>query len=440
MASATTHSTYRPILTEGVTGTVHSGKIELLADYRAKGGYSGLKKAVETMTPDDVLALVKDANIRGRGGAGFPAGVKWGFIPRDRKKPHYICVNADESEPGTFSNRPLLEQRPHLLLEGAIIAAYATLAETVYIYIRKEYYEATRFTQKAIDEAYAAGLLGRNILGSGFNCDVYVHNGAGAYICGEETALIESLEGKRGYPRLRPPFPAIQGLYMCPTVVNNVETLAIVAELLRRGLDWYKSLGTEKSPGMTVYSISGCVNKPGNYELPLGVTMRELIYNYAGGIRGGNKFKAVFPGGSSVPLLFEDELDVVMDFDGPKKYGTYLGSTGIIVMDDTVCLVWAALNLMQLYHEESCGQCTPCREGTAWMHKILERLEHGHGHADDVVLLEEVCANITGRSICALGEFSTGSLVKTIPRFRDEFQAHLDRKGCPFKKEYTRLA
>ncbi|MCE5230156.1 NADH-quinone oxidoreductase subunit NuoF [bacterium] len=429
---------YEPILSAGVTGTVYSGRSESLADYRAKGGYDGLKRALE-MGPDKVLDLIKEANIRGRGGAGFPAGVKWGFIPRNRERPHYVCVNADESEPGTFSNRSLLEQRPHLLIEGALIAAFATLSESVYVYIRKEYYEATRQMQRAIDDARAAGLIGKGILGSDFNCEVAIHLGAGAYICGEETALIESIEGKRGYPRNRPPFPAIQGLYMSPTVVNNIETLAIAAEVMRRGVEWFKGIGTEKSPGMTVYSISGHVNRPGNYELPLGVTMRELIYDYAGGIRDGNKFKAVFPGGSSVPMLFEDELDVVMDFDSPRKYNTFLGSTGIIVMDETVCFVWASLNLMHFYWDESCGQCTPCREGTNWMYKILKRLEAGQGVNGDVELLEDICGNITSRSICALGEFATGSLVRTIPRFRAEFQAHIDQGRCPFEKGYMRF-
>lgn len=434
---ATTNS-YEPILTVGVTGAVYAGCSESLADYRAKGGYDGLKRALE-LGPDKVLELIKAANIRGRGGAGFPAGVKWGFIPRNRERPHYVCVNADESEPGTFSNRAVLEQRPHLLIEGALIAALATLSENVYIYIRKEYYEAARQMRRAIDEARAAGLIGQKILGGNFNCEVAIHSGAGAYICGEETALIESIEGKRSYPRNRPPFPAIQGLYMCPTVVNNVETLAIAAEVLRRGTAWFKSLGTEKSPGMTVYSISGHVNRPGNYELPLGVTMRELIYDVAGGVRDGNKFKAVFPGGSSVPMLFEDELDVVMDFDGPRQYKTFLGSTGIIVMDETVCFVWASLNLMHFYWEESCGQCTPCREGTNWMYKILKRLEAGQGVQGDVELLEDICGNIAGRSICALGEFATGSLTRTIPRFRSEFQAHIDQGKCPFEKEYMKF-
>ena len=427
---------YTPVITQGVTGTVYTGTIEKLDAYRAKGGYDGLKRAVE-MGSDAALQLVKDANVRGRGGAGFPAGVKWGFIPRNRNKPHYVCINADESEPGTFSNRPVLEQRPHLLLEGAIIAAFATLSETVYIYIRKEYYDAIAHVQAAVDEAYGAGLLGKGIFGSDFNCDIYLHTGAGAYICGEETALIESLEGYRGYPRLRPPFPAIEGLYQSPTVVNNVETVSIVAEIFRRDVAWFKSIGNEKSPGMTVYSVSGHVKKPGNYELPLGISLRELLFDVCGGIRDNNKFKALFPGGSSVPMIFEDELDMIMDFDTPKTYGTYLGSTGIIVMDETVCMVWAALNLMHFYWDESCGQCTPCREGTGWMHKILHRLEDGHGLPGDVDLLFDITQNITGRSICALGEFSTGSLVKTIPRFREEYQRHVDEKCCPFKKDYT---
>jgi NADH-quinone oxidoreductase subunit F len=438
MATATQYTDYKPILSDGVTGTVYGGWRETLKAYQAKGGYSGLKRAIE-IGPDKTLQAVKDANVRGRGGAGFPAGVKWGFIPRNRERPHYVCVNADESEPGTFSNRPVMEQRPHTLVEGALIAAFATFAETIYIYIRKEYYECTAHMEAAIDEARAAGFVGKNILGSGFNCEIYVHNGAGAYICGEETALIESIEGKRSYPRLRPPFPAIQGLYMCPTVINNVETLAICAQILQRGVEWFKGIGTENSPGMTVYSVCGHVKKPGNYELPLGITMRELIYDVCGGIRDGNKFKAVFPGGSSVPMLFEDELDVVMDFDGPKKYGTFLGSTGIIVMDETVCMTWAALNLMHFYHDESCGQCTPCREGTGWMHKILKRLEKGEGQQGDVELLESITKQIVGRSICALGEFSTGSLTKTIPRFRDEYQAHIDQKKCPFEKAYMKF-
>jgi len=430
---------YQPAMIEGVTGTCLNGRNESLADYKAKGGYEGLRRALENHQPDEVIERVKEAGLRGRGGAGFPAGVKWGFIPKDATKPHYVCVNADESEPGTFSNRPIMEQRPHLLIEGAAICAYATRAETVYIYIRGEYYDCIREMEKAIEDAYGAGLLGRRIMNTDFNLDVHVHSGAGAYICGEETALLESVEGKRGYPRLRPPFPAIEGLYRCPTVVNNVETLALVSLIFQKGVEWFRSIGTEKSPGPKVFSISGHVRKPGNYEVPLGTPLRDLIYDYAGGIRDGNRFKAAFPGGSSVPMLFEDELDVAMDYEGPRAYKTFLGAPGLIVMDETVCMAWVALNLMHFYWDESCGQCTPCREGTGWMYKILARLEAGEGRRGEIELLEDICKKIVGRSICALGEFSTGSLVRTIVRFREEFQAHIDEKCCPFAKEYTRF-
>ena len=433
------NQSFTPILTEGVTGTCLNGSVERLADYRAKGGYDGLKKVLEAHAPAEVIAMVKEAGLRGRGGAGFPAGVKWGFIPKEKKGPHYVCVNADESEPGTFSNRPLMEQRAHLLLEGTAICAYATQAETAYIYIRGEYHDCIVEMQRAIDEAVDAGLLGKRILNTDFSLDVHIHCGAGAYICGEETALLESIEGKRGYPRLRPPFPAVEGLYRSPTVVNNVETLALVALIFQKGGDWFKSIGTEKSAGMKIYSVSGHVRKPGNYEAPLGTPLRALIYDHAGGIRDGNKLKAVYPGGSSVPMLFEDEIDVAMDYEGPRAYGTYLGAPGIIVMDETVCMVWAALNLMHFYWDESCGQCTPCREGTGWMHRILKRLEAGQGRSGEVELLEDICKKIVGRSICALGEFSTGSLVRTIPRFRQEFQRHIDEKGCSFEKQYTHL-
>jgi NADH-quinone oxidoreductase subunit F len=433
-------TTFEPVLTAGVTGVCLGGWVESLADYRAKGGYDGLKRAIQEHKPGDVIEMVKEASVRGRGGAGFPAGVKWGFIPKEKKGPHYVCVNADESEPGTFSNRPIMEQRPHLLLEGTMICAYAVQSEAAYIYIRGEYLDCIREVQKAIDDAYDAGLLGKNIMGTEFCLDIHVHSGAGAYICGEETALLESLEGKRGYPRLRPPFPAIEGLYQRPTVINNVETLACVSLIFQKGVEWFKSVGTEKSPGPKVYSISGHVRNPGNFEAPLGITLRELIFERAGGIRDGNKFKACTPGGSSVPMLFEDELDVVMDYEGPRQYGTFLGSTAIIVMDETVCMVWAALNLMHFYWDESCGQCTPCREGTNWMHKILKRMEAGQGRQGEVELLEDICRKIAGRSICALGEFSTGSIVRTVPRFRDEFQAHIDGKGCPFPKTFREFA
>jgi NADH-quinone oxidoreductase subunit F len=319
---------FKPILTVGVTGTCLDGYVERLADYRAKGGYEGLKRVLENHSPADVINLVKEAGVRGRGGAGFPAAVKWGFLPKEKKGPHYVCVNADESEPGTFSNRPIMEQRPHLMIEGTIICAYAVQADAAYIYIRGEYYDCIRETQRAIDECYAAGLLGRRILDTNYSLDIYIHRGAGAYICGEETALLESIEGKRGYPRLRPPFPAIEGLYRRPTVINNVETLACVSLVFQKGVPWFKSIGTEKSAGPKVYSISGHVKKPGNFEAPLGVTMRELIYDFAGGIRDNNKLKAVTPGGSSVPMIFEDELDMIMDYDEPGNWERILVRPG----------------------------------------------------------------------------------------------------------------
>jgi len=291
---------------------------------------------------------------------------------------------------------------------------------------------------EAIEEAYEAGILGKNIMGSGFDLDVHVQPGGGAYICGEETSLIESLEGKRGYPRLRPPFPAVEGLYGCPTVVNNVETLACVSLIFQNDVDWFKSMGTEKSTGPKVYSISGHVKRPGNYEAELGIPLRKLIFDdqFAGGIRDGNKFKACTPGGSSSPMLFEDALDVPMDYEGPPKYGSVLGSTAIIVMDETVCLVWATLNLMHFYNHESCGQCTPCREGTGWMYKILKRLEAGEGREEDIDLLTSICDNISGRSICALGDFATGCVRSSIARFRDEYIEHIKQKKCPFPKDF----
>jgi NADH-quinone oxidoreductase subunit F len=423
---------YSPILMEGTGGTLlRDGRRETLSEYRDKGGYSGLARILKS-PPDGAIRLIKDAVVRGRGGAGFPAGMKWDFIPKDRSKPHYVCCNADESEPGTFSNRVILEQRPHLLIEGVLIACYATLAETGFIYIRGEYYDAIEQMKTAIAEARAAGLIGSNILGTGFSCEIIVYGGAGAYICGEETALLESVEGRRGYPRLRPPFPAAAGLYDCPTVINNVETLSLCALVAQRGVEWFKSIGTEKSPGTTTYCLCGHVKRPGNYEAPLGITLRELIYEKAGGIRNDNAFKAVFPGGSSVPMMFEEALDCPMDFDSPRQYGTFLGSTGMIVMDETVCMVWASLNLMRFYRDESCGQCTPCREGTGWMCKILKRIEDGGGEERDLDILLDICHKIAGRTICALGEFATASVVSGVTRFRDEYMAHIQQKRCPF--------
>ncbi len=430
------------ILSAGVTGTCLDGWIESLDSYRVRHkGYTGLKKVLETMQPADVVNAVKASGIRGRGGAGFPTGVKWSFIPPKGNKHHYVVVNADESEPGTFSNRSTLEQRPHLLIEGIAICAYAVQAETAYVFIRGEYYDAIRVMEKAIEEAYKAGVIGKNIFGTNFSLDVHVHPGGGAYICGEETALLEALEGRRGYPRLRPPFPAIEGLYACPTVVNNVETLADAALLFQNDVEWFRSYGTEKSPGTKVYCLSGMVNKPGIYEAELGIPLRTLIYDekFAGGIKNGGKFKACHPGGSSAPMVFEEHLDTPMDYEGPVQAGSVLGSTAIIVMDESVCLTWACKNLMEFYHHESCGQCTPCREGVGWMHKILNRLEAGQASESDVDLLMSICKNIKGRSICALGEFATGCVASAIKRFPEEFYEHARQGRCPFQKEYLKF-
>jgi NADH-quinone oxidoreductase subunit F len=431
---------YTPQLLPGYQ-TLIADKVERLDDYRARGGYQTLDKALGEMKPEEITAMVKEANLRGRGGAGFPAGVKWGFLPKEPKPgaPHYLCVNGDESEPGTFNNRPLLEQFPHVLLEGIALACYAINANKAFIYVRGEYFDAIEVLNKSISEAEEAGVLGASCLGHQFSCEVRVHSGAGAYICGEETALLESLEGRRGYPRLRPPFPAVKGVYQCPTVINNVETISLVTLIVRDGVEAFAKYGTERSGGPTVYSISGHVKRPGNYEAPQTVTLRELIYDYAGGIRNDNKFKACFPGGTSVPMFFEDALDVTMDFDDPPNYGSYLGSKATIVMDHTVCMVWASLNTAHFYRHESCGQCTPCREGSTWMYKILDRIEHGQGLPEDINLLLDICDKIFGRSICALGDFATAAVKSSIERFRDEYEQHIRLKRCPAEMDFREI-
>jgi NADH-quinone oxidoreductase subunit F len=428
---------YKPLMMPGLE-TLITDRVESLAEYQARGGYETLDKVLRELQPGDVTAQVKAANLRGRGGAGFPAGVKWGFLPKEPlpNAPHYLCVNADESEPGTFNNRPVLEQFPHSLLEGIAITCYAIKAHKAFIFVRGEYFNAIEVLNKAIEEAEKAGVLGAKCLGRDFACKVAVHAGGGAYICGEETSLLEALEGRRGYPRLRPPFPAIKGLYQCPTVINNVETIALVTMIMRDGVEAFIALGDgEKSGGPTIYSVSGHVKKPGNYEAPQQITLRELIFDYAGGIRGDKKFKACFPGGTSVPMFFEDALDVVMDFDTPPTKGSYLGSKATIVMDETVCMVWAALNTAHFYRHESCGQCTPCREGSTWMYKILSRLENGQGRMEDIDLLLDICGKISGRSICALGDFATAAPTSSIARFRDEYEEHVRLGKCPFEEK-----
>lgn len=399
--------------------------------YESTGGYKTLEKIFK-MKPDEVIEEVKKSGLRGRGGAGFPAGMKWSFIPKDNSKPHYLCINADESEPGTFKDRYILELNPHQMIEGAIACAYAIGAKTIYCYIRGEFVFPYRRLQEAVDEAYAAGLLGKNIKGSGIEIDFFVHRGAGAYICGEETALLESLEGKRGYPRIKPPFPAIMGLFGCPTVINNVETLAAVPYILNKGADAYRKYGTEKSPGTKLFSVSGHVKKPGNYEIPLGYPLKKLIEEDCGGMRNGKALKAVIPGGSSVPVLTAQEaMDVNLDYESLAAKGTMLGSGGVIVMDESVCMVESLLNLAHFYSHESCGQCSPCREGTGWSRKILERFHSGEGSLKDLDKLLEIADNMMGKTVCVLSDALAMPIQSHINKFRHEFEEHVKLRGCP---------
>src|SRR5690606_6543090 len=374
--------------------------------------------------------------LRGRGGGGFPTGMKWGFLPplvpeEEGGKPRYLVCNADESEPGTCKDIPLMLASPHTLVEGVIISAYAIRAKMAFIYIRGEVLHVIRRMQQAVAEAYDAGFLGENILGSGYDLDVVVHAGAGAYICGEETALLDSLEGRRGQPRLRPPFPAVEGLYASPTVVNNVESIASVPAIVAHGVEWYHQMGTEKSKGSVIYSLSGHINRPGQYEAPLGITLRKLI-DLAGGIRNGNELKFWTPGGSSTPLLTKEHLDVPLDYEGMASVGSMLGTRALQIFDETVCVVRATLRWTEFYKHESCGKCTPCREGTWWLVQILARLEEGNGEPADLDLLLDQCDNILGRAFCALGDGATSLITRSIKYFKDEYLAHLEQGGCPF--------
>jgi NADH-quinone oxidoreductase subunit F len=391
--------------------------------YVAHDGYLGLKQCLADYTPAEVIDIVKQANIRGRGGAGFPAGVKWSFIPKAPGR-KYVVINADESESGTFKDRELIEFNPHQVIEGALIAAYAIGAQAVYCYFRGEFMRTTQTFEQAVKDAYAAGFIGRNILDSNFSCDFYTHYGAGAYICGEETALLESLEGKLGQPRVRPPFPAIEGLYAKPTVVNNVETLANVPPVIRNGADWYLQIGTEQSPGPKIACLSGHVNRPGNYEVEMGTTYRELVYGeqYGGGIPGGKGFKALLPSGGSGPIIVEDALDAPMTFEGLQPHGSLMGSASIIVMDESVDMVWAAMKMIHFFHHESCGKCTPCREGTYWLDQVFHRIWHGHGRETDVKLLESIAKQMMGACLCALGEFATSPVLSTIRHFPEDYR------------------
>src|ERR687898_581536 len=404
--------------------------------YEASGGYRALRKAMD-IAPDDLIEQVKDAGLRGRGGAGFPTGMKWGFIPQDNPKPKYLVVNADESEPGTCKDIPLMMASPHTLVEGVIVSSYAIRANTAFIYVRGEVLHVVRRLQRAVQEAYLAGHLGTNIHGSGYDLDLVVHAGAGAYICGEETALLDSLEGRRGQPRLRPPFPAVAGLYASPTVINNVESIASVPSILRHGVDWFTSQGTDndnpklRSKGFTLYSLSGHVAEPGQYEAPMGITLRELL-DLTGGVREGHVLKFWTPGGSSTPILTAQHLDVPLSYEGIAGAGSMLGTKALQVFDETTCVVRAVLRWTEFYKHESCGKCTPCREGTWWLVQTLARLEKGQGSENDLDLLLDQCDNILGRSFCALGDGATSPISSSIQHFRDEYLAHLTHGGCPF--------
>jgi NADH-quinone oxidoreductase subunit F len=408
--------------------------------YRKGGGYETLAATLNKTTADQVIEVVKASGLRGRGGAGFPTGLKWSFVPKGSPKPRYIVCNADESEPGTFKDRELMEKNPHLLLEGMILAGYAIGSSLGYIYLRGEFEYIQQIIDKAIAEARAAGLLGENVAGSGYRFDLHTHLGAGAYICGEETALLSSLEGYRGQPRLKPPFPAVEGLYACPTVVNNTETLMCVPHIIKNGAAWYRQWGTEKSAGTKVFSVSGPVKRPGNYEVPLGYSMKQLIEKDCGGMVEGLKLKAVIPGGSSVPLLPAADLDTPLDYESMNAKGTFLGSGGVIVIDDQTCIVDALWNVTRFYEHESCGKCTPCREGTYWMAEVFERLENGHGKDTDIELLASVADNILGKSFCALGDAAAMPVQGALKHFRDEFEYHVTHKSCRVNRRRAEVA
>ncbi|GAB7005856.1 NADH-quinone oxidoreductase subunit NuoF [Nocardioides sp. AN3] len=430
-----TSSTNEGPLTPVLTANWADDRSWTLGSYAAGGGYQALDKALG-MSPDDVIAAVKDSGLRGRGGAGFPTGMKWSFIPQDNPNPKYLVVNADESEPGTCKDIPLMMASPHTLVEGVIISSYAIRANRAFIYVRGEVLHVIRRLQAAVAEAYAAGHLGSNIHGSGYDLDLVIHAGAGAYICGEETALLDSLEGRRGQPRLRPPFPAVAGLYASPTVINNAESIASVPSIIANGAQWFAAMGTEKSNGFGIFSLSGHVTRPGQYEAPLGITLRQLL-ELAGGVREApngqpRELKFWTPGGSSTPLFTAEHLDVPLDFESVGAAGSMLGTRALQIFDETVCVVRAVLRWTEFYKHESCGKCTPCREGTWWLVQVLSRLERGQGTPEDLDLLLDQCDNILGRSFCALGDGATSPITSSIKYFRDEFLAHLDQGGCPF--------
>ncbi len=410
-------------------------QLHMLDVYEQNGGYQALRKAIG-MKQDEVIEEVKKSNLKGRGGAGFPTGLKWSFMPKQSAKPKYICANGDEGEPGTFKDRQIFEYNPHLFIEGSLIAAYAMGVQTIYVYIRGEYVKWIRLLQKAIDDAYAKNYIGNAILGSSFSTDIYIVRGAGAYICGEESSLMNSIEGDRGYPRVKPPFPAQVGLWGCPTTINNIETLANVPHIIMKGGDWYKEIGSPTQPGTVLFGLSGHVNKPGVYELPTGVLLTDLIYKYGGGVRENKKIKAVIPGGSSTVWLRGGELDGVrMDADSLKAVGTSIGTAGVIVMDEDTDVLNVLTRITHFYHHESCGQCTPCREGCGWMEKILRRFMDGNAKTEDIDLLLDVANNIEGNTICALGDAAAWPVQSVIKKFRNEFEKRINH--LPAEKQYV---
>ena len=428
MAYLTTHPDVVPVI------SFRFGKGATSIDkYLELDGYKAVQKAIG-MGPDAIIAEMKASNLRGRGGAGFPAGMKWSFVPKHSDKPKYILVNGDESEPATCKDRLIFEHDPHSVIEGVIIAGLAVGAKMGFIYLRGEYRYLLKIMEKAIEDAYARGFLGKNIFGSGLDFDAISHTGAGAYEVGEESALMESLEGKRGIPRIRPPFPAVVGLYGGPTVINNAETLATVPHIIRMGGAEYAKLGTERNGGTRLFCLSGHVEKPGVYELPMGYNLKKMIYDVGGGIAGGKKLKAVVPGGSSTPILTPDEIDIGMDFDQVAKAGSMLGSGGVVVLDETVCMVEFALRTMKFYRHESCGWCIPCREGTDWLEKSLTRIHLGGGVDKDIDNIRYLAENMLGRTFCPLGDAAAMPTIAFVQKFRKEFEDHLDGKGCPYAK------
>jgi len=411
---------YEKVLLKNMETPGYTGS---LADYERAGGYQALRKVVGKVSPAEITETVKKSGLRGRGGAGFPTGVKWGFLPKDYQGPKYLCCNADESEPGTFKDRQLIERDPHQMIEGMLIACYAIGVETAYIYIRGEFVLGAQILERALAEARTAGYVGRNILGAGPSINIWVHRGAGAYICGEETALLESLEGKRGLPRVKPPFPATHGLYNKPTVVNNVETLANLPHIVNRGAEWFAAIGSPpKSSGTRIFCVSGHIKRPGNFEVPMGITLRELIFEHAGGMRSDKPLKAIIPGGASAPFFTPEHLDVKLDFESVAQAGSMLGSGGVTVMEEGTNMVWAALRLMEFFYHESCGKCTPCREGSSWLVQTMRRIVDGRGRKSDLETLVELCQNIAGRTVCAFGDAEVAPIMSTLKYWRHEYE------------------